>query len=71
MVVWKYDDAGGQVGRGVEWVVAVQNLEALRILIGCSYLGAGFLVAMGALARWAVGRVMLGIVGLSGVEQIL
>ncbi|KAL8907187.1 MAG: hypothetical protein Q9207_001553 [Kuettlingeria erythrocarpa] len=37
MVVWKYDDARGSVGRGVEWAVAVQNLEALRILLECGY----------------------------------
>ena len=64
MVVWKYDDVAGQVGTGVEWAVAVQNLEALRILLGCSYVGAGVLVAAGQAARWGVGRVVLGAVGL-------
>ncbi|KAL8742774.1 MAG: hypothetical protein Q9190_004796 [Brigantiaea leucoxantha] len=34
MIVWRYEDAGGSVGQGVEWAVAVQNLEALRILLG-------------------------------------
>jgi len=67
MVVWKYDDIGGQLWRGVEWAVALQNLEALRILLGCSYLGAGALVAVGAFARWFVGRVIMGIAGLNGV----
>ncbi|KAL9116881.1 MAG: hypothetical protein Q9187_006590, partial [Circinaria calcarea] len=56
-----YDDVGGQVGRGVEWAVAVQNLEALRILLGCSYLVAGLLVAVGAASRWLVGSCILGI----------
>ena len=67
MVVWKYDDVGGQVGRGVQWAVAVQNLEALRILLGCSYVRAGTLVAVGAVARWVVQRVVLGTFGLGDV----
>lgn len=75
MVVWKYDGAenesegwnvGKSVGRGVEWAVAVQNLEALRILLGCGYLSAAGLVAGGAAARWTVAAVVLGIVGLGG-----
>ena len=73
MVVWKYDDAdnesdgwnvGKSVGKGVEWAVAVQNLEALRILLGCGYVSAAGLVASGAIARWVVAAVMLGAVGL-------
>ncbi len=73
MVVWKYDDAdnesdgwnvGRSVGRGVEWAVAVQNLEAVRILLGSGYLRAGGLVAAGAAARWVVAVVVLGVVGL-------
>jgi len=73
MVVWKYDDAdnesdgwnvGRSVGRGVEWAVAVQNLEAVRILLGSGYLSAAGLVAAGAVARWVVAAVVLGVVGL-------
>ena len=73
MVVWKYDGAenksegwnvGKSVGRGVEWAVAVQNLEALRILLGCGYLSAAGLVVAGAAARWIVAAVVLGVVGL-------
>ena len=64
MVVWKYDDAGGSVGRGVEWAVAIQNLEALRILLGCGYIGAGGLAGAGWLLRWLVGRLILNFVGL-------
>lgn len=67
MVVWRYDDVGGQVGTGVEWAVALQNLEALRILLGCSYLVAGTLVGAGAMSRILVSRVVLGAVGLGGV----
>lgn len=64
MVVWKYDDARGSVGRGVEWAVAVQNLEALRILLECGYVGAAGLVGVGWMARWGVARLILGSVGL-------
>ncbi|KAL8855953.1 MAG: hypothetical protein Q9178_007403 [Gyalolechia marmorata] len=64
MVVWRYDDVGGSVGRGVEWAVGVQNVEALRILLECGYLGAASVVGAGWMARWAVGRLTLGFVGL-------
>lgn len=64
MVVWIYDDAGGSVGRGVEWAVTVQNLEALRILLECGYVGAAGLVGAGWVVRWAVARSVLGFVGL-------
>ncbi|KAL8669940.1 MAG: hypothetical protein Q9168_005490 [Polycauliona sp. 1 TL-2023] len=64
MVVWRYKDVGGSVSRGVEWAVVVQNLEALRILLECGYLGAASLVGAGWMARWVVGRVILGFVGL-------
>lgn len=52
------------VRRGVSWAVAVQNLEALRILLGCGYLGAGGLVATGGITSWMVKSAMLGLVGL-------
>ena len=68
MVVWKYDDSSNTVGRGVEWAVAVQNLEALRILLGCGYLGAAGLVGSGVGVRWFLGRVVLAGVGLGGVR---
>ena len=67
MVVWRYDDVEGQVGRGVEWAVAVQNLEALSILLECSYVVAGLLVGGGWLAKLAVGRLLSGAVGLGRV----
>ncbi|MCJ1478557.1 sterol homeostasis protein [Lambiella insularis] len=69
MVVWKYDDVGGQVGLGVQWAVALQNLEALRILLGCSYLAAGSLVGAGAVGRCLVGRLVLGAFGLGEVSE--
>ena len=52
------------VRRGVSWAVAVQNLEALRILLGCCYLGAGGLVVAGVTVRWLVKNTILGAVGL-------
>ena len=67
MVVWKYDDSGGSVKKGVEWAVGMQNVEALRILLGCGYIGAAVLVGAGALARLLVGWLVLGAVGLGGV----
>lgn len=53
------------VRRGVSWAVAVQNLEALRILLGCGYWSAGGLVAAGGAVRWVVKSAILGTVGLS------
>lgn len=50
--------------RGVSWAVAVQNLEALRILLGCGYLGAGGLVVVGGVVRWVIKSAVLGVVGL-------
>lgn len=52
------------VRRGVAWAVAVQNMEALRILLGCRYLTALGLVAAGGAVRWIVRNVILGAVGL-------
>ena len=55
------------VRRGVAWAVAVQNMEALRILLGCGYLIAFGLVAAGEMVRWVVRCVILEAVGL-GVQ---
>ncbi|KAL9640668.1 MAG: hypothetical protein Q9164_000150 [Protoblastenia rupestris] len=55
----------GWVRSGVSWAVAVQNLEALRILLGCGYLGAGGLVIAGGASKWIVRIATLGSVGLS------
>ena len=52
------------VRRGVAWAVAVQNMEALRILLGCGYLGASGAVAAGAAVRWTVRAAILGVAGL-------
>lgn len=50
--------------RGVAWAVAVQNMEALRILLGCGYLTALGSVVAGGAVRWVVRSVILGGVGL-------
>ena len=52
------------VRQGVAWAVAFQNLEALRILLGCGYLTALGLVAAGGVMRWMVRKVILGAVGI-------
>ena len=52
------------VRRGVAWAVAVQNMEALRILLGCGYLTAFGLVAAGGAVRWVARSVIQGAVGL-------
>ena len=67
MVVWRYDDVEGQVAQGVEWAVAVQNLEALSILLECSYIVASLMVGGGLTAKTIVGRVVLRLAGLSKV----
>lgn len=58
-------------GHGMNWVrtgvaamVAVQNWEALRILLRCGYFGAAGLVVAGVVVRWAVRAVILAAVGL-------
>ena len=58
----------GWVRSGVSWAVAVQNLEALRILLGCGYLGAGGLVIAGGASKWIVRIATLGSVGLSEAD---
>jgi len=52
------------VRKWVGWAVAMQNLEALRILLGCGYLSAGVLVVTGGVVRWVVWRAILGSAGL-------
>ena len=67
MVVWKYEDATGQLATGVSWAVAIQNVESLRILLGSGYVSAAILVALGWLASWVVSRAILIAVGLGGI----
>ncbi|OJJ82340.1 sterol homeostasis protein ARV1 [Aspergillus glaucus CBS 516.65] len=44
-------------------LVLLSNIEALYILLGCGYLRAVALAVAGLMARWAVQRVVLGVVG--------
>ena len=55
----------GWVRSGVAWAVILQNLEALRILLECGFLGAGLLVLVGAAVREFTRDVMLGMAGLN------
>lgn len=67
MVVWRYEDVTGLVGRGVSWAVAVQNVEALRVLMGgVGYGRAAIMVLGGAWVEGSVKRVILGVGGLGG-----
>ena len=52
------------VRRGVSWAVAVQNLEALKILLGCGYWRAAGLVTAGGVVRWTIKGAILNVVGL-------
>lgn len=52
------------VRTGVSMIVAVQNWEALRILLKCRYSSAAGLVLAGVVVRWSVRAVILGVVGL-------
>ena len=64
MVVWRFEDKGAKVARGVGWAVAVQNVEALRILLGVGYVKAAVLVAAGKMVGEGVGWGVLGGFGL-------
>ena len=64
MVVWAYDDASGQLARGVKVVVAVQNLEALRVVLGVAYWRAGLLVLAGRVVEDVVAQAVLEFGGL-------
>ena len=55
----------GWVRRGVVYAVALQNLEALRILLGCGYMISGILVLTGGALRYVVRSIMLGLVGMN------
>lgn len=52
--------------RALGWAVVANNVEALKILLGCSYGAAAVLATAGAFARWAVGAAVLWCAGLEG-----
>lgn len=62
LIVWEYDLPSS--ASAVSWAVIVNNVAALEILIGCGYLRAGLLVAVGAACRAMVAWGVLGAVGL-------
>ncbi|CAK7206536.1 hypothetical protein SEUCBS139899_009332 [Sporothrix eucalyptigena] len=66
MVIWDYDVPAA--ARSLGWAVVVNNIEALKILLDCGYGTAAFLAMAGALSRWAIGRLVLWVVGLGDVD---
>ncbi|CRK33429.1 hypothetical protein BN1708_001107 [Verticillium longisporum] len=68
MVIWRYDVPAA--ARSLGWAVVANNIEALRILLDCGYIVAAVLAAVGAVARWAVGRAVLWIGGLRGIDSV-
>ncbi|KAI5920228.1 Arv1-like family-domain-containing protein [Camillea tinctor] len=68
MVIWDYDVPAA--ARSLGWAVVANNVEALEILLDCGYPVAVTLAAAGALARWAVGRAVLWLVGLETVDVL-
>ncbi|EGY18871.1 uncharacterized protein VDAG_09031 [Verticillium dahliae VdLs.17] len=68
MVIWRYDVPAA--ARSLGWAVVANNIEALRILLDCGYIVAAVLAAVGAVARWAVGRAVLWLGGLHGIDSV-
>lgn len=67
MVIWDYDVPAA--ARSLGWAVVLNNVEALKILLDCGYPVALLLAAAGAVARWIIGRAILWVVGLQGVDS--
>ena len=67
MVIWEYDVPAA--ARSLGWAVVANNVEALKILLGCGYGVAALLATAGALSRWAMGRAVLWVAGLEGVDS--
>lgn len=68
MVIWEYDIPAA--ARSLGWAVVANNVEALKILLDCGYGTAALLATVGAVCRWMVGRGILWIVGLNGVDSV-
>lgn len=68
MVIWEYDVPAA--ARSLGWAVVANNVEALKILLDCGYGTAAILATVGAICRWMVGRGILWIVGLDGVDTV-
>ncbi|KAI1099889.1 carbohydrate-binding module family 50 protein [Jackrogersella minutella] len=67
MVIWDYDVPAA--ARSLGWAVVANNVEALKILLDCGYGVALVLASAGAVSRWLVGRAVLWVVGLEGVDS--
>ncbi|KAL8401607.1 hypothetical protein RB596_008421 [Gaeumannomyces avenae] len=67
MVIWEYDVPAA--ARSLGWAVVLNNVEALKILLDCSYGAAALLATAGAFSRWAVGAAFLWAAGLEGVDS--
>jgi len=68
MVIWDYDVPAA--ARSLGWAVVANNVEALKILLDCGYGTAAILASVGAISRWTVGRGVLWMVGLDGVDTV-
>jgi hypothetical protein len=68
MVIWEYDVPAA--ARSLGWAVVANNVEALKILLDCGYGTAAILATVGAISRWVVGRSVLWMVGLDGVDTV-
>ncbi|KAF8454755.1 Arv1-like family-domain-containing protein [Terfezia claveryi] len=64
MVIWDYDVPAA--AKSVGWAVVVNNVEALRILLGVGYFWAAGLALVGAVVRAGVGGGVLWWVGVGG-----
>ena len=64
MVIWDYDVPAA--AKSVGWAVVVNNVEALRILLGVGYFWAAALALVGAVVRAGVGGGVLWWVGVGG-----
>ncbi|PVH83343.1 Arv1-like protein, partial [Cadophora sp. DSE1049] len=68
MVIWEYDVPAA--ARSLGWAVVANNVEALKILLDCGYGTTAILATVGAISRWMVGRGILWVVGLDGVDTV-
>lgn len=68
MVIWEYDVPAA--ARSLGWAVVANNVEALKILLDCGYGTAAILATVGAISRWLVGRGILWMVALDGMDTV-
>lgn len=61
MVIWEYDVPAAATSVG--WAVVVNNVEALRILLGTDYLRAAGLAGAGAVVRAVASQAILSWMG--------